>query len=198
MPDLTQEFCALRDQYIESKFSRLNPAQKQSGLYHRGPLLILAGAGSGKTTVLVNRIANIIPLWQRPRQRRAAAPVTAQDVADLRAALQSGRDLAGEAQRLRVRPARPWNVLAITFTNKAAGELKDRLRSMLGETVAATSMPRPSTRPACAFCAATPEHTRSRVDADDQQRVIKTDLQRPDDRRQVPARQVRHRADQRV
>ncbi len=135
MPDLTQEFCALRDQYIESKFSRLNPAQKQAVFTTEGPLLILAGAGSGKTTVLVNRIANIIRFGSAHGSAELPAPVTAQDVADLRAALQSGRDLAREAQRLAVRPARPWNVLAITFTNKAAGELKDRLRSMLGETV---------------------------------------------------------------
>ena len=135
MPDLTQEFCALRDQYIESKFSRLNPAQKQAVFTTEGPLLILAGAGSGKTTVLVNRIANIIRFGSAHGSAELPAPVTAQDVADLRAALQSGRDLAREAQRLAVRPARPWNVLAITFTNKAAGELKDRLRAMLGETV---------------------------------------------------------------
>lgn len=135
MPDLTQEFCALRDQYIESKFSRLNPAQKQAVFTTEGPLLILAGAGSGKTTVLVNRIANIIRFGSAHGSAELPAPVTAQDVADLRAALESGRDLAREAQRLAVRPARPWNVLAITFTNKAAGELKDRLRAMLGETV---------------------------------------------------------------
>ena len=135
MPDLTQEFCALRDQYIESKFSRLNSAQKQAVFTTEGPLLILAGAGSGKTTVLVNRIANIIRFGSAHGSAELPAPVTAQDVADLRAALESGRDLAREAQRLAVRPARPWNVLAITFTNKAAGELKDRLRAMLGETV---------------------------------------------------------------
>ncbi len=135
MPDLTQEFRALRDQYIESKFSRLNPAQKQAVFTTEGPLLILAGAGSGKTTVLVNRIANIIRFGSAHGSAELPAPVTAQDVADLRAALESGRDLAREAQRLAVRPARPWNVLAITFTNKAAGELKDRLRAMLGETV---------------------------------------------------------------
>ena len=47
----------------------------------------------------------------------------------------TGRDLPRETAYLAVRPARPWNVLAITFTNKAAGELKERLRAMLGEAL---------------------------------------------------------------
>ena len=72
----------------------MNPRQLEAVLHTEGPLLILAGAGSGKTTVLINRIAYIID------------------------------------QSL----AKPWQILAITFTNKAAGELKERLTAMLGDT----------------------------------------------------------------
>ncbi len=71
--------------------SHLNPEQKKAVMHTEGPLLVLAGAGSGKTTVLIERIAQII---------RQGTP--------------------------------PWAILAITFTNKAAGELKARLERMLG------------------------------------------------------------------
>ena len=135
MPELTQEYIALRDQYIESKFTRLNPVQRQAVFTTEGPLLILAGAGSGKTTVLVNRIANIIRFGCAHGSKELARTVTEQDLEELRKAVQSGRDLPRETAYLAVRPARPWNVLAITFTNKAAGELKERLRAMLGETM---------------------------------------------------------------
>ncbi len=135
MPDLTSEYLALRDQYIEARFTKLNPMQRQAVFTTEGPLLILAGAGSGKTTVLVNRIANIIRFGSAHGSKELARPVTEQDLNDLRAAVATGRDLPREMAYLAVRPARPWNVLAITFTNKAAGELKERLRAMLGETL---------------------------------------------------------------
>lgn len=79
---------------MQEKLKKMNSKQLEAVLHTEGPLLILAGAGSGKTTVLINRIAYIID------------------------------------QGL----AKPWQILAITFTNKAAGELKDRLTAMLGDT----------------------------------------------------------------
>ena len=135
MADITKEYLALRDQYIESRFARLNPVQRQAVFATEGPLLILAGAGSGKTTVLVNRIANIIRFGSAHGSTELPRPVTEVDLNDLRNAVAAGRDLPRETAYLAVRPARPWNVLAITFTNKAAGELKERLRAMLGETL---------------------------------------------------------------
>lgn len=78
---------------LQKQFSKMNDMQQQAVFCTEGPLLILAGAGSGKTTVLVNRIAYI-----------------------LKAGL-----------------CRPWQILAITFTNKAAGELKERICSAVDE-----------------------------------------------------------------
>ena len=135
MPDLTSEYLALRDQYIEARFTKLNPMQRQAVFTTEGPLLILAGAGSGKTTVLVNRIANIIRFGSAHGSKELARPVTEQDLNDLRTAVAAGGDVPRETAYVAVSPARPWNVLAITFTNKAAGELKERLRAMLGETL---------------------------------------------------------------
>lgn len=76
---------------VKKQFARMNDMQQQAVFHTEGPLLILAGAGSGKTTVLVNRIAYILKL--------------------------------GLCQ--------PWQILAITFTNKAAGELKDRISAVV-------------------------------------------------------------------
>ena len=131
--DLTQEFCALRDAYIEKQFGRLNDMQRQAVFTTDGPLLILAGAGSGKTTVLVNRIANLIRFGSAHGSRQTPRPATEEDVKALRNAIMTGTAAPGWLDgMLRQNAVRSWNVMAITFTNKAAGELKERLRRMLG------------------------------------------------------------------
>lgn len=77
---------------IQESINRLNPRQKEAVLATEGPLLIMAGAGSGKTRVLTHRIAYLL----------AEKKIT------------------------------PWNILAITFTNKAAREMQDRVATMVG------------------------------------------------------------------
>ena len=132
--DDTKTLLSLRQQVLEREFSRMNQRQQQAVFATEGPVLVLAGAGSGKTTVLVNRIANLIRYGNAYHSAFLSPSLTPQD----QAACQSF--LLGEAPlpeltraRLAVDPCPPWRVMAITFTNKAAGELKDRLCQMLGQ-----------------------------------------------------------------
>ena len=132
--DDTKTLLSLRQQVLEREFSRMNQRQQQAVFATEGPVLVLAGAGSGKTTVLVNRIANLIRYGNAYHSAFLSPSFTPQD----QAACQSF--LLGEAPlpeltraRLAVDPCPPWRVMAITFTNKAAGELKDRLCQMLGQ-----------------------------------------------------------------
>ena len=124
----------LRKKVLEKEFSRMNNMQKEAVFHVDGPLLILAGAGSGKTTVLVNRIANIIRYGNAYASSQISPEFGELDLSAVNDFLAQGTPLPEETvARLAVNPCRPWQILAITFTNKAAGELKNRLVAMLGE-----------------------------------------------------------------
>ena len=121
------EYVSARRAWLEHRFSGLNPMQRQAVLATEGPVLILAGAGSGKTTVLIQRIANLL--------RFGAASDSKQLPPDAdEKGLEALRSLSPEAEPYAVLdPVRPWRILAITFTNKAAQELKLRLEKLLNE-----------------------------------------------------------------
>ncbi len=133
MQQIKEEFEQLKKSILERRFSRMNAMQKQAVFQVNGPLLILAGAGSGKTTVLVNRIAYLLNFGNAYHDSTAAEYATAEDVEWLKS-IQNASACDEEKLRrvLRVQRVNPWNVLAITFTNKAANELKERLGNLLG------------------------------------------------------------------
>lgn len=132
--ELEQRFLTARKTYIEKCFSRMNPMQLEAVLTTQGPLLLLAGAGSGKTTVLINRIANLIRFGCAADSDELPPEVSQEDVLFLEQEISALR----EENRARadalcaMHPAAPWSIIAITFTNKAANELKERLTAMLG------------------------------------------------------------------
>ena len=131
---MISRFLAARREYIRLQFSNLNEMQKEAVLTTEGPLLLLAGAGSGKTTVLINRIANLIRFGCGSDCDYVDDLISDEDVMFLESLCEPVLD----ADRRRadvlcaVEPVLPWNIIAITFTNKAANELKERLTSMLG------------------------------------------------------------------
>ncbi|MGI6031483.1 MAG: ATP-dependent helicase [Eubacteriales bacterium] len=125
----------LRRQAIEQEFGRMNDRQREAVLTTEGAVLVLAGAGSGKTTVIINRIANLIRFGQGYHSTVVPGFVSEEDCDFLEEYVQRSEHTPEERARMQmlcaVEPAHPWNIIAITFTNKAAGELKERLAAML-------------------------------------------------------------------
>ncbi|MDF2567595.1 MAG: ATP-dependent helicase PcrA, partial [Oscillospiraceae bacterium] len=134
MLELKQQFNSIKHAILEKEFGRMNDMQKKAVFRTRGPVLILAGAGSGKTTVIVNRIAFLVNYGNAYFSDWIPDTVTEDDIGFMQEYLDGEID---DSQRVKdlisVYPANPWNILAITFTNKAANELKERLHKMLGE-----------------------------------------------------------------
>lgn len=128
------QICELRNEIIKNEFNKMNPMQMKAVLSVNGPLLILAGAGSGKTTVLVNRIANLIKYGSAYGSSEISGRIE-DDTYDLMRAYYNGNESVYPHIRnvLSLDAPKPWEILAFTFTNKAANELKDRLALRIGE-----------------------------------------------------------------
>ncbi len=125
------QFLELRKRIIRKEFSNMNDRQFEAVTTANGPVLVLAGAGSGKTTVLINRIAylvkygnaynsEILPFWNDADEEYLKK-------------YEAGEVKAFPEHLLSVDAAEPWQILAITFTNKAAGELKERIAAKLAD-----------------------------------------------------------------
>lgn len=136
---MTEAECiALKQQAFRKYFHSLNEQQQQAVFSVNGPVLVLAGAGSGKTTAIISRIVNMIYFGDGYAQADSYLPE--EDAVWLQAYIdgKEPEDVERLREILAIAPIRPWNILAITFTNKAAGEMRARLASTLGEELASS------------------------------------------------------------
>ena len=136
-PDETARIRSVRSKLFDLYYSSLNPQQRKALYQVNGPLLVLAGAGSGKTTVLVKRIAHIVSFGDAFLSARTPE-LTKEEIELVETVAGTARPedkklVSSILTQFAVDPCEPDRVLAITFTNKAAGEIRSRLEAELGE-----------------------------------------------------------------
>ena len=133
---LQERYINIKKQLFEKYYSFLNPEQRRAVFNTEGQLLVLAGAGSGKTTVLVNRIGFIIKYGNAYHSTYVPPTVSDRTITRLESAMTLPREQLSEVLTEFIHsPCPPWQVLAITFTKKAAEEIRQRLGSTLGDGV---------------------------------------------------------------
>lgn len=134
---MTETECILwKRKAFKKYFSQLNAEQQKAVFAVKGPVLVLAGAGSGKTTAIINRIVNM--LYFGNGYEEANAFLMEEDAKWLQDYVAGNVpfDLERLREILAVCPIQPWKILAITFTNKAAEEMQVRLAGAVGEEMA--------------------------------------------------------------
>ena len=126
----------LKQSALKKYFRRMNSCQQDAVFTVNGAVLVLAGAGSGKTTVIVNRIANMVTFGNAYYNDDTEHICSEKDMLFLQNYINDNTDDIETLKNIiAVNPVKPWNILAITFTNKAANELKSRLSAMLGDEI---------------------------------------------------------------
>ena len=139
--DIKERFLAAKRALFDKAYSHLNAKQREAVFSTEGSLLVLAGAGSGKTTVLVSRISFIVKYGNAYYSEHVPYSLDEALVDSLEKAVELPREeIEKMLPMFRTEPCAPWNMLAITFTNKAAGEIKSRLSAAFGEGESATDI----------------------------------------------------------
>ncbi len=134
MTTLQERFLRAKQAAFVAQYPNLNDRQKEAVFQIQGPLLVLAGAGSGKTTVLVHRIAFLLQYGDAYHSEFCPPDLSEGEVELLEASLECQREERAELlKKYAVGACPPWAVLSITFTNKAANEMKERLCNVVGE-----------------------------------------------------------------
>ena len=137
--DINQKYIKLKRALFDKCYASLNARQREAVFTTDGPLLVLAGAGSGKTTVLVKRVVFIIKYGNAYCDETIPEYVDERYISEMEYALASTDVSIAEdmLQDFACEPCRPYRMLAITFTNKAANEIKSRLAAALDDEEAA-------------------------------------------------------------
>jgi len=131
---VAREYIELKRRLFDKYYSFLNDEQRKAVYTVNGPLLILAGAGSGKTTVLVNRLSFLIKYGNAYYSEYVPEGINSRMIEFMKQAESLPReDLARFLLSFKEHTPAPWKVMAITFTNKAAGEIKERVKKAFGE-----------------------------------------------------------------
>ena len=134
MDKLSERYIKAKQALFDKVYASLNERQRAAVFHTEGPLLVLAGAGSGKTTVLVRRIAHIIRYGNAYHTNFIPYDLDEAHVTELEAAVRlSTEEIEQILPEFIHDPCPPYRMLAITFTNKAAGEIKNRLSEQFSD-----------------------------------------------------------------
>ena len=197
--NIDQIYLSLKKELFEKYYASLNQKQREAVFSVNGPLLILAGAGSGKTTVLVKRVVYIIKYGNAYYDTTVPDFVDEKYISEMEFALSSS-DISHTEDMLQdfaCEPCKPYRMLAITFTNKAANEIKNRLSDALEDDDAAKdiwagtfhSVCMRILRANCEFIGYKKEFTI--YDADDSKKAISAAMKRCNiDEKQMPIKSV--------
>lgn len=131
--DLKTRYHDLKRQLLSKSFEGMNERQREVVFSINGPVMVLAGAGSGKTTVLINRIVNMVKFGDAYFNESVPEELSVETIAQMESVLKCGGNAGNLEEMIARDKVKPYNILAITFTNKAANELKNRLSDALGE-----------------------------------------------------------------